>query len=56
MIDGVSDTEHEKVALAQGDNLLYVEDDDNVVHRLKLFVPEQNALEIVLEVEPVEAP
>ncbi len=55
-IAGVSDTEHEKVALAQGDNVLYVEDDAGERYRLKIFVPQQNALEIVLEVEPVEAP
>jgi hypothetical protein len=50
-IAGVADTEHEKLALSEGETVVYVEDDDGLTYRLRFYLPAGDDGELVLEVE-----
>jgi hypothetical protein len=50
-MDGVEDTEHEKLRLDPGETELYMQDDEGDVYRLRFFVPEgDDPTEIVVHV------
>ncbi len=53
-IDGVTETAHEKLRLAEGETVLYMQDDEKKVYRLRFFVPTgADPTEIVVHVRPV---
>ncbi|EYF06278.1 hypothetical protein [Chondromyces apiculatus] len=53
-IDGVEDTEHEKLLLPQGETVLYMQDDEGARYEVRFFVPEAGSLEITADVHRVE--
>lgn len=54
-LDGVADTEHEKLQLSPGETTVYMQDDAATTYRLRFFVPPGAAdpTEIVVHVRPV---
>jgi hypothetical protein len=46
----VQDTEHEKLALQPGSQVVYAEDDKGGIHELTIFVPDEGALAFPIEV------
>ncbi len=51
-LDPIAETEHEKFLLPAGETVLYIEDDEDRVHRLRFFVPAgDDPTEIVVHVQ-----
>jgi hypothetical protein len=51
VIAGVTESEHEKYEIEPGELVLYAEDDARDVYEIRLFVPEDEPLEMVVDIE-----
>lgn len=50
-VDGITETDHEKLLLSPGETVLYIQDDEDKLHRLRFYVPEGgDPTEIVVHV------
>lgn len=53
-LDPIAESEHEKFLLPTGETVLYIQDDEDRVHRLRFFVPEgDDPTEIVVHVQAI---